>query len=106
MPHSHGLAWTPLNADHATRVCPASMCRSTPLRLLSSLSYGVMLSPMRSGSTAAGRTDIGILTSRLYPPPAYAWLVATSLVPTHTAVEATCTPGAFGASATVFASGP
>src|SRR4051812_25862115 len=65
-----------------------------------------MFRPMWAGSIAAGRSAVGILTSRLYPPPVYPCGVAVSLVPTQRAVETTCTPGAFGASSTVAASGP
>ena len=41
------------------------MCRSVvvPAAAVLSLSYGVMLRPMRFGSTADGRTASGILTS-------------------------------------------
>ena len=43
------------------------MCRSVvvPAAAVLSLSYGVMFSDIRFGSIAAGRTDAGILTSRL-----------------------------------------
>src|SRR6266508_2514374 len=78
-----------------------------PAAAVLSSSYGVMFRPTLFGSTAAGRSASGILTSRLYPPATpYEWSVVVESLPTHVAVETTSTPGAFGAASTVAASGP
>src|SRR3954451_19115157 len=65
LPQRCGSDWTRPNVDHARRVL-TSMWRSVvvPAAAVLSSSYGVMLSPMLFGSTAAGRSASGILTSR------------------------------------------
>src|SRR3954447_14519227 len=65
-PQRYGSDCTLPNVDQAIRVL-WSMWRSVvvPAADVSSSSYGVMFSPMFAGSIAAGRSAIGILTSRL-----------------------------------------
>lgn len=84
------------------------MCRSAVVPAAAVLSFVVRrdVQTQVRGVDRRGQVGQRDLDLQVVAATAYAWSVVASLLPTQVAVDATCAPGAFGASLTVLARDP